>query len=585
MSSNLKIAAAQLNLWPGALRKNFEKIKQAYLCAEAQSCDLLLTSELALCGYPLYDQFLRPEVSSQISILLEELLRLTESRSCGLVVGHSVPVHSPDSGKRLKNVLSVLRDGKIVFSQAKSLLPCFDVFDESRYFVPAKEVECFELQGHRILLSICEDVWGCYPDVHPEAEGVYLPLLDSYRKLKPSIVLVGAASPYGWAKAHVRAEVHRRLSQDLSCPLVYVNQVGAVDEVVFDGGSFALGHPSSGQVQLPSFEEGIGIFEVESSALRAEWVPFEAGSLGKNAKGLTAVSSCLQAPGNDLELERLAGALVLGIRDYFSKSGFKAAILGLSGGIDSALVAVLASRALGNKSVLGVAMPSQFSSTHSLEDAEQLAHSLGIRYEVKPIKFLYSTSCREISDGRGALAGLASENLQARLRGVILMTLANHEGALVLATGNKSELAMGYCTLYGDMAGALAPIGDLFKTRVYELCRWINQNWGSPIPERSLTKPPSAELRPNQKDQDSLPPYEVLDAILAQYLEQGRSLEELQSAFPDVASLGQGDLRALLSKFEINEYKRKQAAPVLKTTAKSFGIGRRVSLVSRLVRG
>jgi NAD+ synthetase len=269
--------------------------------------------------------------------------------------------------------------------------------------------------------------------------------------------------------------------------------------------------------------------------------------------------------------------LVTGIRDYFARTGFKKAVLGLSGGIDSAVVAALLAEALGPKNVLGVAMPSQYSSGHSLEDAERLAKNLGIGFEVRPIKFLFATASRELAENRGALAPLALENLQARLRGVTLMTLSNHYSALVLSTGNKSELAMGYCTLYGDMMGALAPIGDLFKTRVYELARYINQVWKGVIPESTLTKAPSAELRPNQTDQDSLPAYEELDPFLSEYLEKGTSIAELE-AKTHFTSKKFNSIHEILRLVELNEYKRRQAAPVLKISRKAFGIGRRVPI-------
>ncbi|MGZ3709416.1 MAG: NAD(+) synthase, partial [Bdellovibrionota bacterium] len=276
------------------------------------------------------------------------------------------------------------------------------------------------------------------------------------------------------------------------------------------------------------------------------------------------------------DIETLHRALVTGIREYFVRTGFKTAVIGLSGGIDSAVVAVLTAEALGPKNVLGVAMPSQYSSGHSLEDAEILARNLGMPLEVRPIKFLYSQLNRELSEGRGTLAPLAQENLQSRLRGNILMTLSNHYNALVLTTGNKSELATGYCTLYGDMCGAIAPIGDLLKTRVYELARYLNESWGGVIPERSITKPPSAELRPDQKDQDTLPPYADLDALLEAYLEKGVPVSELGKRFGEAPWV-----REILRKIEINEYKRRQGAPVLKISPKAFGIGRRIPIAKK----
>jgi NAD+ synthase (glutamine-hydrolysing) len=334
-------------------------------------------------------------------------------------------------------------------------------------------------------------------------------------------------------------------------PVVYVNQTGATDEILFDGASFVTDAQGNIVGRLAVFRPAFGVVNWEGE--RVHWVlPDEAGRED-------------EAP-EDIEV--LSRALVVGIREYFARTGFKKAILGLSGGIDSAVVATLAARALGAENVTGVAMPSQYSSPHSLEDAERLARNLGIRFEVRPIKFAFAHLAREWGEGRGGLAPIAQENLQSRLRGMMLMTYSNHDGSLLLTTGNKSELAMGYCTLYGDMSGALAPIGDLFKTRVISLARYLNSKWGNPIPERTLTKPPSAELKPDQRDDDTLPPYEKLDPLLKAYLEDLESRTKLRQ---------QGAwVEPVLKLVEQSEFKRRQAPPVLKVSAKAFGIGRRV---------
>jgi NAD+ synthetase len=371
-----------------------------------------------------------------------------------------------------------------------------------------------------------------------------------------------SASPYVIDKRKHREEIHAEIAQKLGVPLVYVNQVGANDEVLFDGASFAIDRNGKVAGRLPAFQNAFGVVDVDLDSGQVSFV-------SPNS------SEREDAPPSDIGV--LSRALVIGIRDYFERTRFKTAILGLSGGIDSAVVAALAARALGPKNVLGVAMPSQYSSSHSLSDAESLAQNLGINFEVRPIKFMNATVTRELSERRGQLAPLALENLQARLRGLVLMTLSNHYNSLVLTTGNKSELATGYCTLYGDMCGALAPIGDLFKTRVYELARFINGNWGAPIPESSITKPPSAELRPDQKDQDTLPPYDLLDAVLEEYVEKGTAVSVIEEQYEKRLPTS-GWVRNLLKMLEINEFKRRQAAPVLKVSRKAFGIGRRIPI-------
>jgi NAD+ synthetase len=338
--------------------------------------------------------------------------------------------------------------------------------------------------------------------------------------------------------------------------------------VLFDGGSFAVDRTGTLTGRLPFFKTAFGVIEHDFKAGKSAFVESKSGS-EKDEREDSAPE----------EIEILARGLIAGIREYFARTRFKTAILGLSGGIDSAVVGALAVQALGPRNVLGVAMPSQHSSGHSMEDAELLAKKLGMLFEVRPIKFLYSTATREIAEGRGTLAPLALENLQARLRGLMLMTLSNHYSALVLTTTNKSEMAMGYGTLYGDMCGALGPIGDLFKTRVYELARHLNKACGAPIPERSITKAPSAELRPNQTDQDTLPPYELLDPMLEDYIERAMPLEQLEAKYAQAKGAKEAAwVSDTLRKVEINEFKRRQAAPVLKVSHKAFGIGRRIPI-------
>jgi NAD+ synthetase len=454
------------------------------------------------------------------------------------------------------NVVTVLENGKRVFSQAKTLLPTYDIFDEARYFEPAAENKLWDCDGTKIALAICEDLWGNDTSFGRKLYG--RDPIDCYKALKPDVLLSISASPYEWGKNLRREELHGEVARIVGAPLLYVNQVGANDEILFDGASFVLDREGKLMGRLPVFANSFAVITVE----KGKAPRIEEPTPAKREDALPET------------IEILHRALVVGIRDYFQRTGFKTAILGLSGGVDSALVAALAVEALGAKNVVGVAMPSQYSSSHSLEDAEQLARNLGIQLEVRPIKFLYSQAMREMGEIRGPLIEVAAENLQSRLRGMILMALSNHLGALVLTTGNKSELAMGYCTQYGDMVGALAPIGDLFKTRVYELSRHINKVRGNPIPERTLTKEPSAELRPNQKDSDSLPPYEVLDPILEAYIEKGVAASELLKN----GAQGSARVAEIVRKVEVNEFKRRQAAPALKISGKAFGIGRRIPI-------
>lgn len=557
----MRIAVAQLDPVVGAFEANVKKIKEAYERACAKQARLLLTPELGVCGYPPHDLVIRPEMVERNEKAVEELMAATRGQSCALIVGH-VAANPMESGRAAQNVATVLENGKRVFRQAKTLLPTYDVFDEARYFEPAEEVKLWNVDGHPVAIAICEDLWA-----HDQALGRRLygnDPVDHYRRQGAKLILSLSASPYILNKRKRREDLHHEVSRNLDAPLIYVNQVGATDEILFDGGSFAI-IPSAGVVgRLPLFKTSFGVLDLEWAKGVVSGISWES-PVAKERED--------EPPS---EIEGLYRGLVTGIREYFHRTGFKSAILGLSGGIDSAVVAVLAAEALGPQNVLGIGMPSQYSSAGSLEDAELLALRLGIRFEVRPIKFLFSTSSREFSERRGTLAPLALENLQSRLRGLILMTLSNHDNALVLTTGNKSELATGYCTLYGDMCGALAPIGDVLKTRVYELARHINEAHGSPIPERCLTKAPSAELRPDQTDQDSLPPYEILDEILTEYLETNSPVREIERKVGSAGPQASAWVKDILRRLEMNEFKRRQAAPVLKISSRAFGIGRRI---------
>jgi NAD+ synthase (glutamine-hydrolysing) len=561
----MRIALAQIDPVVGAFEGNVRKIREVYERACAEQARLLLTPELSVCGYPPYDLMERPEMFERNEKALDALAKLTLGKKCALAVGH-VARNPSDRGRAAQNVVTILEDGKRVFTQAKTLLPTYDVFDEARYFEPAEKIALWNCDGHRIAIAVCEDLWGRDASFGRQIYGRNpVDPIEQYKAQKAELILSASSSPYEWGKLERREKLHAEAARIVGAPLVYVNQVGATDEILFDGASFALDREGKLVGRLCVFKQAFGIVECELNGLTAP--KFET-SAPKDREDKVPT-----------EIEILMRGLITGIREYFLRTGFKTSVMGLSGGIDSAVVAALAAQAIGAKNVLGVGMPSQHSSSHSLEDAEILAKNLGMPFEVRPIKFLYSTATRELSERRGTLAPLALENLQSRMRGLFLMTLSNHYGALVLTTGNKSELATGYGTLYGDMCGALGPIGDVFKTRVYELAREINATYGNPIPERSITKAPSAELSPGQTDQDTLPPYGLLDALLEDYLERGMALQDLEKKYSTAkGSRGPEWVREILRRIEINEFKRRQAPPVLKISPKAFGIGRRIPI-------
>ncbi len=543
----MKIAIAQINPTIGAFEANVKKILEAYQRACQEGARLLLTPEMSICGYPPHDLIERPEIFDRCEKALNELKKATKGQKCALAVG-SVDRNPDTMGRPAQNVAWILENGEVALRQPKTLLPTYDVFDESRYFEPAHEIKLWDAgDGVRVAVAVCEDLWAKDP---ARQRNIYsIDPVDRYKAAKANLIVSLSSSPYEWGKWKRREALHSGVAQTVGAPLVYVNQIGSNDEILFDGGSFSCDAHGKKLGRLSFFEEGFACVDTQTGKWDSE-------------------TKATEAP---QEIELVRRGLVLGIRDYFIKTGFKSAILGLSGGIDSAVVAALAVEALGKKQVLGVAMPSQYSSGHSLEDAEILAKNLGIELQVRPIKFLFATSGREIGGTLEALAPIAQENLQSRLRGLILMTLSNHRNALVLTTGNKSEMATGYCTLYGDMVGGLAPIGDLYKTRVYELARWMNAQGGDIIPQRTITKAPSAELKPGQTDQDTLPPYDDLDHVLEDYLENSVPIQTLKSQYGTW-------VEDILRRIEANEYKRRQAAPVLKITQKAFGIGRKIPI-------
>ena len=557
----MRIGLLQLNPTIGAFAANREKLVRAYAEAVARGAELVLAPELFLCGYPPRDLLLREDfVEANLAALDETAANIGEIPLC---VGY-VEKNSERPGRALKNAAAVLQNGKIIWRTTKSLLPTYDVFDEDRYFEPAKKVEPFVFNGKKLGITICEDIWND-EDFWPER----LYRRDPVKELVAQgaeLILNLSASPWHDGKERTRLEMLRRVARDEKIPLAQVNATGANDELIFDGHSVAL--DARGEV----IALGKGFAE---EILVVNLVPGAPAScrLGNELAGRDAGAPGVDFPPRE---ELLFSALSLGIRDYVRKCGFKSVLLGLSGGIDSALIAVIAADALGAENVRGVAMPARYSSSGSLTDAEQLAKNLGIRYDVLPIEPVFNAVEAQLQNVfAGTKPNEAEENIQSRLRGVTLMALSNKFGALVLTTGNKSEMAVGYCTLYGDMNGALAPIADVLKTDVYKIARWVNREHEI-IPTDSITKPPSAELRPGQKDQDSLPPYEILDAILDLYVVKNLGQAEIVAHGFDAAVVND-----VVNKINFSEYKRRQAAPGLKVSPRAFGMGRRIPVAQR----
>ena len=545
----MKVALAQINTTVGDVAGNEARILAAYRRGVAAGVDVVVLPELAIPGYPPRDLLLR---TTFIQRNLECLDRLAAtSGAVGLLVGF-VGRNEQRPGRETTNAVALLQNGRIVATRTKTLLPTYDVFDEDRYFEPAASNRPVEFGRRKIGLTICEDVWN---DEDFWEERRY--------RLNPAVKLAEAgaevifnlsASPWHLGKNRTRIAMLRSLARKTGVPLVYCNLVGGNDELVFDGGSLVF--------------NGAGVLLARGQAFDEDFVEVD-----------LAGARPLELEGRPDE-EKLFQALVLGLRDYLHKCGFQSAVLGLSGGIDSAVTAAIAAAALGPGNVHGVSLPSGFSSPGSLEDARVLAHNLGLRHDVIPIQPPFLSLKQQLQDVfSGRPEDVTEENIQARLRGVTLMALSNKFGSLLLTTGNKSELAVGYCTLYGDMCGGLAVIADVPKMMIYRLARWINRE-REIIPAASITKPPSAELRPNQTDQDSLPPYEILDAILEAYVVRGRSPAEIIAGGFD-----EPVVRKVIRLIDQSEYKRRQAAPVLKVTSKAFGVGRRIPIAQHYREG
>jgi NAD+ synthase (glutamine-hydrolysing) len=542
----MKIALAQFNPTVGDFQGNADRIASFGHDAHRRGAGLIVFSELCLCGYPPLDLIERPAF---VSRNLKELAALAKRMPIPALIGY-VGRAQDDTGKPVANCAAVLAGGAVIFEQRKMLLPTYDVFDESRYFQPAHSQYVLPFSGSMLGITICEDIWN---DKAFWTQQMYDrdPVVELVGK-GSDVLLNISASPYTLDKSSLRLEMLRALATRYHLPVIYVNQVGGNDSLLFDGSSVALTSEGVVAARAHCFEEDLVLFDTETGDGEIHEQPTE-------------------------EIEVAYRALVCGTRDYVRKCGFHKAVVGLSGGIDSALVATIACHALGPGNVLGVAMPGPYSSEGSISDARLLAQNLGMEFQVLPISDVFN--CYRVTLAKpfaGKPVDVTEENLQARIRGNLLMALSNKFGALVLSTGNKSEMAVGYCTLYGDMAGGLAVISDVPKGMVYELAEFANRG-REVIPAASLNKPPSAELRPNQTDQDSLPPYEILDRILKMYIEDLAGPEQIAEQCELDVSL----VRDITRRVDSNEYKRKQAPPGLKVTTKAFGIGRRFPLAQR----
>ena len=560
----MRLALAQLNTTVGDFRGNRERITAALADAEKAGAHLLAVPELAVCGYPPRDLIDRPAFQREAARALRALAGRT--RGTALLVGAFLP-NRKKTGKPFFNAAILLHGGRVRAVAKKLLLPTYDVFDEARHFEPGDAGLVVPFRGERLGLSICEDLWNDKDfwrtrRLYREDPG------DEMVRRGATLILNISASPFNEGKPRFRRRMLARLARDGGLPVAYVNLVGGNDELVFDGGTIVLDGRGRVAARGALFAEDFLVVDLPRG-------PAPRGVVAVAGGGPERLSD--DADGN--ALESLRRALILGIRDYARKCGFSSAIVGLSGGIDSALVAALAVEALGAPNVTGFSLPSPFSSEGSIADGRDLAGRLGIRFEILPIDGLFTAAKRTLAPlFSGRPEDVTEENIQSRLRGLILMAVSNKFGPLLLTTGNKSELAVGYCTLYGDMCGGLAPISDLPKTRVYALARHLNARAGRPlIPDSSLTKPPSAELRPGQTDQDSLPPYDLLDAILESLVERNLSADATARRVPAPLPL----VREIARQLDRAEYKRAQAAPGLKVSMKAFGIGRRIPIAQR----
>lgn len=541
----MQIAIAQLNYRIGDFEYNFEIIEKACRQAIDKKAELIVFSELSVCGYPPRDFLEFSDFNRRCKELVAKLLPI--SKDIGIIVG-GPSVNPVAEGKDLFNSAFLLADGRIKGQANKALLPTYDIFDEYRYFEPASKFQVIEFKGKSIALTVCEDIWniGNENPLYPICP------MDELIKQSPDLMINISASPFDFDHAKERLEIVRKNCVRYNLPMFYVNCVGSQTEVVFDGGSVVMNAEGELIAELPYFKEHIAYFDTED---------LESSKSPEQSKD---------------KIELIEEALVLGIRDYFSKLGFKKAILGLSGGIDSAMTLYLAAKALGPENVLSVLLPSQYSSDHSVNDSVELCKNLGSPYETIAIKNIFDKTHEEIHQYfEGKAPDVTEENLQARIRGLILMALSNKHGYILLNTTNKSEAAVGYGTLYGDLCGGLAVLGDVYKTEVYAMARFANRA-EEIIPTHIIEKAPSAELRPDQKDSDSLPPYDLLDQVLFQYIEERKGPREIIAMGFDETVV-----RRALQLVNRTEYKRYQTAPMLRVSSKAFGMGRRMPIVAK----
>ena len=538
----MRIGYAQLNTTVGDLEVNLALGIDAYEQLSGRGVDLVVFPELFLCGYPPKDLLHKENFLIDVKKKLDEFAKQTGPTPA--LIGFAENNSNPSSFRKSYNSAAWCEQGEISQVFRKQLLPTYDVFDEDRYFSPGKLPMTRNFKGKKIAVSICEDIWNVNSDLHAQNP------LEQISTEKPDLLLNLSASPWHLGKQKQRIKLLGKVVKKLTCPIAYINSVGGNDELIFDGRSLAMDTNAKIINQTKAFEESIGIYDF-------------------NEISISEVNE-------SEDKESLRKALVLGLRDYVHKTGFSKGLIGLSGGIDSAVTAALAVEALGPNNVIGVSLPSAISSEHSREDARKLAENLGIEYHTLPIEDLVASANQNLSElFKGKEKDVTEENLQARARGVLLMAISNKFGALLLTTGNKSELAVGYCTLYGDMCGGLAVIADVPKTQVFSLAKHINRQ-SEIIPQNTIDKPPSAELRPDQKDSDSLPDYDQLDGILHAYVEEGKSIQT-------IIRMGHQEeiVRKIIRLVDLNEYKRKQSAPALKTTPLAFGVGRRMPIVQK----
>lgn len=547
----MRIALAQINYIIGNFEYNFKKISTAIETAKANNVDLIVFSELCVCGYPPHDLLEQKTFIEKCLQWTENIAQLCDTIAA-IVGGPSI--NKSPQGKILYNTAFFLAEKKIQSQHFKALLPTYDVFDEYRYFEPGKIFNTVQYKGEKIALTICEDLWDEPPVENPFGRNRFYNIspMAELSKQNPDFIINIAGSPFSYTKGVVKQEIFRNQATKYKMPLFYVNQVGAHTDLIFDAGSLVVNQQGEIIDSLNLFEEDFRIYETSN--------------LIKNA------DISLNKP----EIEKIHDALVLGISDYFKKSGLKQAILGLSGGIDSAVTLVLAAQALGSENVRVLLMPSKYSSDHSVNDALKLAENLNVHYEIIPIQNSVDAVISTVNPiFKGLAEDITEENIQARVRGIFLMSLSNKFGNILLNTSNKSEIAVGYGTLYGDMNGGLSVLGDVYKTDVYKLAHFINRQ-KEVIPINIIQKPPSAELRPDQKDSDSLPEYDVLDRILYQYVELQKSSEQIIAD-----GFNENLVNRILKMVNFNEYKRFQTPPILRISSKAFGFGRKMPIVAR----